>query len=206
MALAVPRLLASAQDGHKWPDEMPGSARLQVIARDGKCLYWALSAKDGKGRQEAADEVRRALTEGDMPQPPGSGWARQVMRVAGVQTWGEYLDKVRTGWIWGGACEVGRWAHQRGCRIALYREWGPRGVYQKMAEVGEGGRRAAVLLWSRREGGHSCCCSHQKRRRRRRQGGKEEREKTGVEEVEMEVELVTREEPAEDQGTRGRPR
>ena len=37
--------------------------------------------------------------------------------------------------------------------MALYREWGPKGVYRKMAEVGEGRRTAAALLWSRRGGG-----------------------------------------------------
>ena len=36
----------------------------------------------------------------------------------------------------------------------MYQEWGPQGVYQKMAEVGEGKLTAAVLLWSRRGGGH----------------------------------------------------
>ena len=66
----------------------------------------------------------------------------------------QYLDKVRKGEIWGGACEVGRWAQSRGCRIAMYRDRGPRGVYRKMAEVGEGKRMAAALLWSRRGGGH----------------------------------------------------
>ena len=73
---------------------------------------------------------------------------------AGAQTWDQYLDKVRRGEIWGGACEVGRWAQSKGCRVAMYQEWGPQGVYRKMAEVGEGKRTAAALLWSRREGGH----------------------------------------------------
>ena len=36
----------------------------------------------------------------------------------------------------------------------MYQEWGPRGVYRKMAEVGEGKQTAAALLWSRRGGGH----------------------------------------------------
>ena len=52
---------------------MPEQARRQVIPGDGKCLYTALSAVDGAGRQAAADEVRKALTEGDMARPPESG-------------------------------------------------------------------------------------------------------------------------------------
>ena len=147
------QILDSAQDGQEWPEEMPDVARRQVIPGDGKYLYWALSAPDGKGGQAAAEEVRKALTEGDIAQPPESGWARRVMRDAGVRTWEQYLDKVRRGEIWGGACEVGRWAQQRGCKKALYREWGPKGVYRKMAEVGEGRRTAAALLWSKRGGG-----------------------------------------------------
>ena len=89
-----------------------------------------------------------------MARPPESGWARRVMRDAGVRTWDQYLDKVRRGEIWGGACEVGRWAQSKGCRVAMYQEWGPQGVYRKMAEVGEGKQTAAALLWSRRGGGH----------------------------------------------------
>ena len=76
------------------------------------------------------------------------------MRDAGARTWDQYLDKVRRGEIWGGACEVGRWAQSKGCRVAMYQEWGPRGVYRNMAEVGEGKRTAAALLWSRQGGGH----------------------------------------------------
>ena len=38
--------------------------------------------------------------------------------------------------------------------MAMYKEWGPRGVYRKMAELGEGRRTAAALLRSRRGGGH----------------------------------------------------
>ena len=89
-----------------------------------------------------------------MARPPESGWARRVMRDAGARTWDQYLDKVRRGEIWGGACEVGRWAQSKGCRVAMYQEWGPQGVYRKMAEVGEGKRTAAALPWSRRGGGH----------------------------------------------------
>ena len=37
----------------------------------------------------------------------------------------------------------------------MYQEWGPLGVYRKMAEVGEGKRTAAALLWGRRGWGHS---------------------------------------------------
>ena len=44
-------LLASAQEGHQWPDKMPDSVRRQVILWDGKSLYWALSAVEGKGGQ-----------------------------------------------------------------------------------------------------------------------------------------------------------
>ena len=154
VAAAVQKVVDSAQEGEERPDEMPERARRQVIPGDGKCLYRALSAVDGAGGQAAAEEVRKALTEGDMARPPEAGWARRVMRDAGVQTWDQYLDKVRRGEILGGACEVGRWAHSKGCRVAMYQEWGPRGVYRRMAEVGEGNRTAAALLWSRRRGGH----------------------------------------------------
>ena len=154
VAAAVQRVLDSAQEGREWPEEMPERARRQVIPGDGKCLYRALSAVDGAGGQAAAEEVRKALTEGDMARPPESGWARRVRRDAGARAWDQYLDKVRRGDIWGGACEVGRWAQSKGCRVAMYQEWGPRGVYQTMAEVGEGKRTAAALLWSRRGGGH----------------------------------------------------
>ena len=125
-----------------------------VIPGEGKCLYWAPSAVDGAGGQAAAQGVRRALTEGDMARPQESGWARRVMGDAGVRTWDQYLDKVRRGEIWRGACEVGRWAQSKGCRVAMYQEWGPRGVYRKMAEVGEGKRTPVALLWCRRGGGH----------------------------------------------------
>ena len=150
VAAAVQEVLDSAQEGQEWPEEMPERARPQVIPGDDKCLYWALSAVDGAGGQAAAEEVRKALTEGDMARPPESGWARRVMRDAGARTWDQYLDKVRRGEIWGGACEIGRWAQSKGCRVVMYQEWGPRGVYRKMAEVGEGKRTAAALLWSRR--------------------------------------------------------
>ena len=155
VAAAVQRVLDSAEEGQEWPEEMPERARRQVIPGDGKCLYPALSAVDEAGGQAAAEEVRKALTEGDMARPPKSGWARRVMREAGARTWDQYLDKVRRGEIWGGACEVGRWAQSKGCRVAMYQEWGPRGVYRKMAEVGEGKRTAAALLWSRRGGEHN---------------------------------------------------
>ena len=133
---------------------MPERARRQVIPGDGNSLYSALSAVDGAGGQAAAEEVRKALTEGDMARPPELGWARRVMREAGARTWDQYLDKVRKGGIWGGACEVGIRAQSKGCRVAMYQEWGPRGVYRKMAEMGEGKRTAAALLWSRQGGGH----------------------------------------------------
>ena len=41
--------------------------------------------------------VLRALTEGDIVQPPGSASARWVMRDAGVRTLKQYPDKVCTG-------------------------------------------------------------------------------------------------------------
>ena len=78
---------------------MPDQAKRHVRPGDGKCLFQARSAVDRKGGQAAADEVRKALTEGDMARPPESGWARQVMRDAGVRTWEHYLDKVRKGEI-----------------------------------------------------------------------------------------------------------
>ena len=67
-----------------------------------------------------------------------------------MRKWEQYLDKARKGEIWGGAYEVRRSAQSRGCNIAMYQEWEPKGVYRKMAEVGEGERTAAALLWSRR--------------------------------------------------------
>ena len=120
VAAAVQRVLDSAQDGQEWHEEMPERARRQVIPGDGKCLYWELSAVDGAGGHAAAEEVRRALTEGDMARPPESGWARRVMRDAGARTWDRYLDKVRKGKICGGACEAGRWAQSKGCGVAMY--------------------------------------------------------------------------------------
>ena len=147
------RVLDNAQDGQEWPEEMPDRARQQVIPGDGKCLYWALSAVDGASGQAAADEVRKALTEGDMTRPPESGWALRVMRDAVLRTWEQYLYKVRKGEIWGGACEVGGWAQSMGCRRAMYREWGPKGVYRKMAEVGEGKRTAEALAVEQKKRG-----------------------------------------------------
>ena len=64
VAAAVQQDLSSAQEGHEWPDEMPDGVRQQIIMGDGKCTYWALSAVQGRDGQAAADEVRRALTEG----------------------------------------------------------------------------------------------------------------------------------------------
>ena len=154
VAAAAQRVLDNAQDGQEWPEEMPERARRQFIPGDGKCLYWAVSAVDGAGGQAAAGEVYKALTEGNLARPPELGWARRVMGDAGAHTSEQYLDKGRKGEIWGGACEVGRWAQSNGCRIAMYQEWVPRGLYRKMAEFGEGKRTAAALLWSRRRGGH----------------------------------------------------
>ena len=148
------RALDSAQEGQEWPAEVLDRARRQVIPGDGKCLYWALSAVDGKDGEAAADEVRKALTERDLARLPESGSALRVMQDAGARTWEQYLDKVRTGGIWGEACEVGRRAQRRESKIALYREWGPKREYRKMAEVGDGRRTAAVLLCIRRGGEH----------------------------------------------------
>ena len=183
-------VLDSAQDGQEWPAVRPDRARRQVIPGDGKCLYWAISAVEGKGGQAAADEIRTALTEGDMARPPEAGWARRVMRDAGVQTWEQSLDKVRKGEIWGGACEVGRWAQRRGCKIALYREWGPKWVYRKMAEVGEGRRTAAALLWSRRGGGHYELLWRPEEEEAAQAGEGDGNETADVEEVGLEVEDV----------------
>ena len=85
VAAAVQRVLDSAQDRQEWPEQMPDRARRQVIPGDGKCLYWALSVLEGKRGQATADEVRKGLTEGDMARPSKSGWARHVMRDAGVR-------------------------------------------------------------------------------------------------------------------------
>ena len=145
VAAAVQRVLDSAQDGQEWPEEMPDRARRQVIPGDGKCLYWALSAVDGTGGQAAADEMHKALTEGDMARPPEARWAQRVMRDPGVQIWERFLDKMRKEEIWGGACEVGSWAQCRGCKIAMYQAWAPRRYIQRwQSSVKESRRRAAV--------------------------------------------------------------
>ena len=199
-------VLDSAQDGQEWPEEMPKRARQQVIPGDGKCLYWSLSALDGAGGQAAAEDVRRALTEGDMARPPESGWARRVMRDAGARTWDQYLDKVRKGEIWGGASEVGRWAQSKGCRVAMYQEWGPRGVYRQMAEVGEGKPTVAALMWSRRGGGHYELLWPPEEEEAEGVAEAEEEdgaESKGEEEMAMEVELAE-EGPEKGGGERGR--
>ena len=125
-----------------------------------------------------------------MAWPPEPGWAQRVMRDAGIQRWEQYLDKVRKGEIWGGACEVGRWAQSRGCRIAMYREWGPKGVYRKMAELGEEKPTAAALLWSRRGGGHFQVLWPPEKEDAEAEAEPEEgdgNESAGEEEVELEV-------------------
>ena len=68
-----------------------------------------------------------------------------------------------------------------------------------MAEVGEGGRAAAAFLWSRRGGGHyKLLCPPDEEEV---QGaGEKDRERTDVEKVEKEVEMVRGGEVAEDQG------
>ena len=76
VAAAVQRMLDNAQDWQEWPEEMPESARRQVIPGYGKCLYRALSAVDRAGGQAAAEEVRRALTEGDMARLGAEGHER----------------------------------------------------------------------------------------------------------------------------------
>ena len=140
-----------------------------------------------------------------MAQPPGSGRARRVMQDAGVRTWAKYLDKERTGEIWNGACEVGKWAHQIGSKIAIYGEWGAKGLYRKMAEVGEGGRAAEALLSSRQGGAHYELLLPPEGEKEKEEGEGDKRETTGMEAVAMEVESVTGGELAEDQETRGRP-
>ena len=135
---------------------------------------------------------------------PESGLPWLVMRDAGVRTWEQYLEKVRTGEGWGGAWAVGRWAPERGCKIPLYREWGPKGVYPKMAEVGEGGRAAASLLWSRPGGGHYELLWPPEEEEVEEAGEGDGREKADMEEGEMEVESVTGGGEDEDQGSRGR--
>ena len=125
--------------------------------------------------------------------------ARQVMRDAGVRTSEQYLDKLRKGEIWGGVCEVGRWAQRRGCKIALYTEWGPRGMYRKMADVGEGRQTAAALLWSRRGGGHYELRWPPEEEEVAEAGEGDRSETAEVEEVALEVKFE-----AEGQGLEGR--
>ena len=147
---------------------------------------------DGAGGQATADKVRKALTEGDMARPPELGRARRVMQDVGVRTWEQYLDKVRKGEIWGRAREVGRWPQSKGCRIAMSRDCGPKGVYRKMAQVGEGKRTAAALLWSRRGGRHyELLWLPEEEEAEAVAEAKEEdgNESAGKEEAELEVEL-----------------
>ena len=205
VAAAVQRVLASAQEGHQCPERMPDSVWRQVIPRGCECLYGALSALEGEDGRAAAAEARRAFTEGYMALPLQALWAQRVMRDAGVRTLAQYLHKVHTGEICGGACEVRRLAQQRGCRIAIHREWRAKRVYRKMREVGEGGRAAAALLWSRRGGGHYELLWPAEREGEGEEVERDKRETTDMEEVGLEVESVTGGELEEDQGTRGRP-
>ena len=87
----------------------------------------------------------------------------------------------------------------------LYQEWGPKEVLRKMAAVGEGGREAAALLWSRGGGVHYELLQPPEDEQEEETGEGDERERTDLEEVGIEVELVTGGEVAEDQGMRGRP-
>ena len=48
------------------PTRLHKEKRRQNVPGDSKCLYSALSGVEGKNSQSAADEIRRALTEGDM--------------------------------------------------------------------------------------------------------------------------------------------
>ena len=89
------RVLDNARDGQERPEEMPDWARRQVIAGDGKCLFWALSAVDGAVRQAAADE-------GTGRGPQSRGWQGKSCRTQecgrGGSTWtkcarGRYGDE-----------------------------------------------------------------------------------------------------------------
>ena len=106
---------------------------------------------------------------------------------------------MRKGNICRGACEVGRWAQRRGCKIALYREWEPKGLYPKTAEVVEGRRAAAALLWSRRGGGHYELLWPPEEEEVAEAGEGDGSETADVERVELEVQLQ-----AEGQGLGGR--
>ena len=64
-------------------------------------------------------------------------------------------------------------------------------MYQKMAEVGEGGRAAAALLLSRWGGGHYKPLWPPEGDEEKEKGEGDKRETTKVEEVAMEVQLVT---------------
>ena len=68
VAAAVQRVQDSAQEGKRWPEEMPEGARRQVIPGDDKCLYWALSAVDGAGggqqQKRCAKRSRRGRWHG----------------------------------------------------------------------------------------------------------------------------------------------
>ena len=130
---------------------------------------------DGAGGQAAAKEVRRALTEGDMARPPESGWARRVMRDAGARTWDQYLDKVRKGEIWGGACEVGRWAQSKGCRIAMYQEWGPRGHIERWQRWVKESEQRRRYCGADKEGDTMSCCRPRKKRKQRQWRGRKRR-------------------------------
>ena len=60
-----------------------------------------------------------------------------------------------------------------------------------MAEVGEGGRAAAALLWSRGGGGHYGLLQRPEDEQEEETGEGHEREKTDLEEMAIEMELVT---------------
>ena len=71
-------------------------------------------------------------------------------RGRGISTWTSCArGRIREGRVKSGDGHRARDAEEQYTRIG-----GPRGVYRKIAEVGEGKQTAAALLWSRQGGGH----------------------------------------------------
>ena len=109
-AAAVQRVLEIAHDQQAWPSRLPKEVRRQNVPGDSTCLYWALSGVEGRNTRSVVEEIHRELTEGDRVRPPKGGCERRVIQEARVGMWEEYLRKVGKGEIWGGVCEVSRWA------------------------------------------------------------------------------------------------
>ena len=96
---------------------MLDSVRRQVIPGDDKCLAWAPSAVEERGGQAGGHRRGHGTALRVRMGAAGHAGSRRadVGAIPGQSAYGEIL---------GGLCEVVRWAHQRECRIAIYREFG----------------------------------------------------------------------------------